>query len=202
MAFSNCVFVPKAKELERNKIIMATRSKEELADYYIEKIRDKDNELDEYRKKIWEKDSKITRLNRVIDELNEEKKAVLRQLDDAEQKHKEMLKVKDEEIKRYEALLNRPQRPDGVIEWVEKYLSGKLILHERAKDMMRKITPEKVNLPLVCDALEHLATDFRDELRGNINEDERRLRSSKKIQQEFWNSADKGPCCGYVPQRV
>lgn len=200
MAFSNCVFVPKAKELERNKIIMATRSKEELADYYIEKIRDKDNELDEYRKKIWEKDSKITRLNRVIDELNEEKKAVLRQLDDAEQKHKEMLKVKDEEIKRYEALLNRPQRPDGVIEWVEKYLSGKLILHERAKDMMRKITPEKVNLPLVCDALEHLATDFRDELRGNINEDERRLRSSKKYNRNFEIVLTRGPAVGMYPK--
>jgi len=200
MAFGRCVFVPEAKELERKKIIAAARSKEELADYYIEKIREKDNELDEYWREIRGRENKISRLEQEIDKLEEEKKAVLKQLDDISLEYQKKLDAKDEEIEHYKALLDRPQRLDGVSKWVEKHLSGRLILHERAKDMLKKTAAEKVNLPLLCDALEHLATDFRDELLGIIDEEERRARCSRKYNRNFEIVLTKGAAVNRYPK--
>ncbi|NLL45340.1 MAG: hypothetical protein GX250_00850 [Clostridiales bacterium] len=203
MAYGNCVFVPKAKELERNKIITARNSKEEVVDYYEDKIREKEEEyrrnLDSYRKEICDRDNKIARLYSKIDELEKDKKAISEEIEKVSSEYQKKIKAINGVISRYEALLNRPKGPDGVNAWVEKYLCGKLIFHERAKDKMRKITPEKVNLPLVCDALEHLATDFRDELLGLINENERRHRCSQKYNRNFEIVLTKGPAVDMYP---
>ena len=59
-----------------------------------------------------------------------------------QRKHLMELAAKDREIERLQALLERPERPCDVADWVERHFAGKLIFHQRARDKM-------VLLPLV-----------------------------------------------------
>ena len=64
---------------------------------------------------------------------------------------------------------------------------------------MDAITPGEVDIDLLCDALEYLATDYRDELLGLIDEDECRNRSSRKYNCGFDVSKLTGTSIGMYP---
>jgi hypothetical protein len=72
-----------------------------------------------------------------------------------------------------------------VAAWVEKRFPGKLIFHEKATDLMKKLQPGEADILLICDALEFLAIDYRDELLGRIDEDEMRRRCEQKYKRPF-----------------
>ncbi len=127
----------------------------------------------------------IDRLWDQITSLYEEKAELRDAVDEAESQAQRLLDEKDREITRLHALLNRPKDLDGVTKWAEDYLSEGLIFHQRAKKELSAIAPGEVDLDLLCDALEYLATDYRDELLGKIDEDECRNRASRKYNRGF-----------------
>lgn len=203
MTFGDCVFVPQAKEMEREKVIALYRSKKDITESYSEKLRAEEDkhrrELLDLKKELTAKDEKINRLDRKVKEVEAEKGKLREESKRAEGKFKAKLDEKESEISRLKFLLTRPQKTNEVSEWAGRFFDGRLIFHDRAKDMMQKVQPEKVNLPLLCDALEYLALEYRDELIGKISDAQRDSICSKKYGRPFEVISDRGRSADMFP---
>ncbi|MDK0575338.1 hypothetical protein P6P35_15960, partial [Clostridium perfringens] len=82
------------------------------------------------------------------------------------------LAERDDEIRRLRAQLDRPTSLDGIPEWVRTWLGEGLVFHPRAEKEIAAADPSEVRLPLLCDALEFLANDYREQLLGRIGSEE------------------------------
>ena len=79
-------------------------------------------------------------------------------------------------LKRLEIAKTRPLKPSKVYDWAMMHFGSQIIIHERAKRLMKEIKNEEVDLHLLCDAIEFLANEYWDVQSGIIDIDEcRRL---------------------------
>lgn len=85
----------------------------------------------------------------------------------------------------FKSYKNRPQRTEDISAWVEERFKGRLIFHERAKDLIGRTKTSEVDLALICDALEFLSTEYRGWRIGELTEDERNNLSSEKYGRLF-----------------
>lgn len=202
--FGDSVFVPEAQEIEREKIIQLHKTKEDVAAAFNEKLRATEEkhqkELSESRSQLSAKEEKIARLSKKIEEIEAEKKTLRVNCENTQVLCNEMLFNKDCEIDRYKACLVRPHKPISVEAWCHNSFCGKLILHDRAKAIMQKIPASQVNMKLLCDALEYLATEYRDELLGLIDITERDRRCSQKYERPFEVVPTKGASIKMYPK--
>ena len=189
VSFGQCVFVPQAQALEREAIINLHQSKDEMVRSFLEQ---KDEIESRYRQKLAEQAEKsneserrIGRLKDKVNELEEEKRALKFGLSEIESRYKKKLAEKEGQIRYFKGLKCRPRGLSGVAAWVEERFEGRLILPEKAKDLLGKTRPEEVDLPLLCDALEYLAMEYRDELIGLIDKETRDRICSEKYGRPF-----------------
>ena len=101
--------------------------------------------------------------------------------------NEEVAALREENIKLKEQIekLNRPSKTTDIPKWVEKCFSGRLILHEKAVDLIANTQTSEVDMALLCDALEYLSKEYRDELIGKITEEERNSICSKRYDRPF-----------------
>ena len=189
MTFGKAVFLPQAKEMLHQRMVGLLHTKEELLESFEEKTQ---AAKERHRQDILAmeercalKDAKIGRLNNRIAELEEASSSFQTLMTEQEAASEARLEAKDAEIARLKALLDRPSRPEEVPGWVERHFEGKLILHMRAKGMLEGLLPNAVDLGLLCDAVEFLATDYRDRLTGRIDEDEMNRCCTEKYGRPF-----------------
>jgi hypothetical protein len=189
MLFGQVVFLSKAKDISSEKLINLKLTREELIKAFEEKTKAQNNlhneELREYQLLLTSKDEKIGRLNNQIDEIEYEKALLRDEIETVKKSHCIEIDKKDIEIKRYIALLNRPKTPDKMVEWANCYFQDKLIFHQKACEMLDNLPPNSLDLNQLCDAVEFLATDYRDELIGEIHIDEMKNRCSQKYNKPF-----------------
>ena len=155
--------------------------------------------LSEYAEKIDDAEKRIERLKARLNELEEEKKAFIGRLAEVEGRYKRQLDEKEEQILHLKMLRCRPQKPSEVAAWIEKWFEGRLMLHERAKDMIGRVQPGEVDMPLLCDALEYLAVEYSNELIGLIDEATRDNICSKKYNRPFEVVPTKGTSVEMYP---
>jgi hypothetical protein len=195
--FGNCLFINAAKDMAQQLVIGLHRSIEDTVKAYEERLRvlEDQRRQEEYdlRASLLDKDTKISRLQDKIEELALEKQEVRTEMAKKEEQLLKQQAMKERSVQRQIYLQERPQKPADVPGWVERFFGGKMLFHERAKDMMQKITPDRVNLPLLCDALEFLAEEYRDELLGQLDEVELNRLCSEKYGRPFEVISDKGP---------
>jgi predicted transcriptional regulator len=196
MTFGDCVFVPSAKGLEQKRISDLLRTKEEVAAYYsglLEKAEEDRRKSQIYlQRELNEKEKQILRLNEELASAEKKKDEIQNRLKEAESGRVKIRGEKEELVRHFRSLQDRPKRPGEVSEWVERTFAGRLIFHEKAKNRMESVKPEKVNLPLLCDALEYLAAEYRDELLGSISVKERDDICSEKYNRPFTVEPVKG----------
>ncbi len=169
--FKRCVFIPDAKDLEKKNLLKTLKTKEEIANYYskeqeatAEKHRLELNKASSAASKIIENtqkekddlENKLRKLNEDLISMKTENKNLSMRLND--------------EIQRRHILRDRPRLPGDVCQWVKQWFDGKLEFHEKAEKIMYKLQPEQVDLNLLCDALEYLATEYWNAHNGLINE--------------------------------
>jgi len=82
-------------------------------------------------------------------------------------------------------LAERPACLAELPDWVRRFFDGKLLLHARALRELSDVTADEVNLPLLCDALEFLACEYRDLLLGLISEDDKQQLCAQKYARGF-----------------
>jgi uncharacterized coiled-coil protein SlyX len=99
----------------------------------------------------------------------------------------EVTALREENAKLKEQIekLNRPNKTTEIPKWVEECFSDRLILHEKAVELITSTPTSEVDMTLLCDALEYLSKEYRDELLGKITEEERNLICSKRYDRPF-----------------
>ena len=175
-SFGGCVFAQQAQSMVRESIIKLHDSKMEMADSYLQQLAAAEKTTHRLLVDAHEESVVANRNARIAEKecerLKEENKNCM---DEAEKKYSSLEKQLAKKNAQIEYLLSkdsRPQRSSEFADWVSTRFSGRLIFHERATSMMQKVSPEKVNTALLCDALEYLATEYRNELLGLISQEE------------------------------
>ena len=127
----------------------------------------------------------IRRQKAYADQLEEEKKQLRKQ-------QEKEIAAKDAELSRKEELIeflrrkcDRPDDAAGIPEWVEKHFEGRLLLHERAEDLLRGKEARECDEELLCDALEYLASEVYDMRYLGLPEDDANVRCSEKYGRTF-----------------
>ena len=93
-------------------------------------------------------------------------------------------------IRYLESLKDRPAAPKDVPKWAEKRFAGRLLLHSRAEKMLQTVSAKEVNIHLLCDSLEYLASEYRDQKAGFMSRSQADLLCAQKYNRPF----DIAPC--------
>ena len=187
--FGNVLYMPQARQLENVHILELSVSKSEILSASSARERAL---KEQHRDDLLNKDEqlllaneKIERQKKNISELRNEKAQIKTYYESKIEKLRKTIDEKDSEITRMQSLDCRPKLPGEVNRWVQDKFAGKLMFHQKAVDLMDAVMPGEVDIKLLCDALEYLATDYRNNLLGEIDDDELDLRCSKKYGRPF-----------------
>lgn len=118
------------------------------------------------------------RLERDKDELREQH---ARELD----KLREAIAEEREENAYLRRKLSQPRQHEGVAAWVNACFGDRLLLHPKAAALLSDKAAKTVDVELICDALDFLATDYWAQRYERLSEDEMLLSCSKKYGRPF-----------------
>lgn len=189
MTFGKCVFRPEALDLQGEDLLKLYHSKEEMAKSFLiyksEMESQFNKKLADIAEELNDSEKRNERFRAKFVELENEKKLILECAEVTETRHKIQMTEKDSQIEHFKMLQHRPKKPSEVAMWIEQCFGERLIFHERAKAMMGKVQPNDVDMSLLCDALEYLAIEYRNELVGQIDETARNTMCSNKYGRPF-----------------
>lgn len=145
-----------------------------------------------WKAELISKDAQIQALNDRLKRQNEyglqleQDMAQLRQDKEEQQRRlNRQLEKREAYIAYLKRKLQQPKEHSKIPEWVEANFSGCLQLHPRAVDLITDRAARSVNPELICDALDFLATDYRDQRYRYITKDEMHNRCSEKYGRPF-----------------
>lgn len=141
-------------------------------------VREKDAELDALRQQI-------ERLRQYQAQLEDEKSELREQLEAAKGRELAASRSAAEETAYYKRRVDRPADHSGVADWAAKHLSSHLILHPKAIGLLEDKDARKVDIDLICDALDFLATDYWSNRYERISDEEMFTRCSAKYHRPF-----------------
>lgn len=187
--FGNVKFINDARVEELQSIIEIGNSKEEIVIAYESKINsilsENESTVINLKSIIQDKEAKIIRLNEQIEKLEN-------RIDDKDEMIEEINVAFSRKVNKYEyelgrrdVMLARPRKTEEVPDWVDKYFADKLIFHDRARAEIKDTLTKDINMDLLCNAIEYLANEYRDQLIGKINEDERNKACSERYNRLF-----------------
>lgn len=61
-------------------------------------------------------------------------------------------------------------KPAGIPDWIDRWFSDSLVIHEKARKLIKGIAAHETDLPLLLDAIEYLGTDARGTPAADGNE--------------------------------
>ena len=100
--------------------------------------------------------------------------------------HQAEIELKNEEIVHLRNMLSRPTSVDGISQWVKEQFTGRLLLAPEALSTLKnEATNYRLNMTILCDALEYLAEEYWECLNGIIDVDKSNIRCSKKYNRPF-----------------
>lgn len=187
--FGNILFCKQAKLKSWDGLTQALNSQEEI----IRKSQEREQLLElswSERLRISEErngllEDKIKRLQDQSEDMLKQMHALRSESERTVERNSLQLREMEKEIEYYKSLRERPERADQVPAWVEKRFAKRLIFHPRARELITETPTNEIDLRLLCDALEYLATEYRDKMEGEITEEELLSRCSKKYNRPF-----------------
>ena len=193
MDFGNVSFFTEARLYEYNRALELSNSKEDIANNMQKKldatVEKYESEINELKSKIEEKHLLNTKYRNIIEELKIELSQKDNYWEEKISKLENNFKVEidelNEEIRRKDILLNRPRKPEDIPNWAEEYFNDKLLFHTRAVNEISKVNLGEIDMDLICDAIEFLACEYRDEVFGYITVEERHRICAKKYGRPF-----------------
>lgn len=81
--------------------------------------------------------------------------------------------------------LSQPKAHDQIADWVSRHFSHRLILHPKAQAKLAEKAAQNVNIELICDALDFLATDYWERRYQKLSTQEMNSRCSEKYGRPF-----------------
>jgi len=184
--FSMCYFVPKAQEIHADRMLKEISSEVELRELYAERLEQsavqeskriaefEGGHRREYRKLEQKMNVEIEKRKSVENNAKQLQNELNKQKIETEEYAKRLIKVKD-----------RPARSSGVCDWVTKHFSSRVTIHKRAEKAMKEIQNDEIDISLICDALEFLASEHWDVLNGVISSEECNIRCLRNYNRPF-----------------
>ena len=181
--FPNVIFSTKARLHQQELIISGNASVEEILRQQTERENTLIQQGKEQVRKVEEqlalRDEKVRRLNEQIEQHNSELAVMRLRLDEEKNRHEEEKRQLEQKIA---YLISREERPDdisGVIAWAQERFGDTIIFHDRAVEKLEKLSTP-VDVMLLCDCLEYLATEYYRFYTKQISESERDRICSEK----------------------
>ena len=187
--FGSLTFLSKAREDMMAAASNAVQRAEEVAGEWAEKMQARDAEwADKLRSKeeeILALTQQVERLKRYQGQIEGEKEQLRREQAETVERCQRMLHAKDEDIAYLNRKMDRPTEHADIPAWVEQYFSGRLLLHAKAIALLKDKSAKPVDLGLICDALDFLATDYWERRYNRISAEEMNSRCSEKYGRPF-----------------
>lgn len=166
-----------AEELQRAKEAHA-ESKESLKADLRSDLAKKDAQIADLTEQLARQKEYQTRLEG-------EKADLMAEMDRQKAAYEKRLHEEDEYLEYLERKLDRPSAHSEIAAWARRYFGGRLLLHPKAASLLEDRSAQEVDLGLICDALDFLATDYWENRYQRISEDEMNLRCSRKYNRPF-----------------
>ena len=145
-----------------------------------------------YKVELVKKDTETANLRKQIErlrayeiQLEKEKDQLAQALEQERQNCKRQVQARDGEVAYLKRKLTRPQKHTDVVEWARQMFADRLVMHKRTETLMDKKTAWGVDLGLLCDALDFLATDYWDYRFDRLPVEEMNRRCSAKYGRPF-----------------
>ena len=117
--------------------------------------------------------------------LEEEKAALRAACEETERRCEDRLARQTGEMAFLRRKLSQPSRHEDIAAWVEVHFHDRLILHDKAVVLLREKEAKRVDIGLICDALDFLATDYWERRYRRISDEEMYTRCSAKYGRPF-----------------
>lgn len=187
--FGNVHFLSTARQDLMKVSLNALRQSEAASDQYALELAVQQERwkaiLDEKGRENQALQERLTRQQEYLARLGQDRarlrEAHEQELDDLRGK----LTVKEQQMEFYQRKLAQPKKHAEIAAWASKYFDGRLLLHPRAVDLLAEKNTQKVDVGLICDALDFLATDYWDGRYLRIPEHEMYRRCSEKYGRGF-----------------
>ena len=92
---------------------------------------------------------------------------------------------RDEDIRYLRRKLSQPSDHGEIAAWVREQFGSRLVLHQKAVNLLADRSAKTVDVELICDALDFLATDYWEHRYQQISEQEMLTRCSTKYGRPF-----------------
>ena len=127
----------------------------------------------------------IKRQKIYIDQLEEEKRSIRLACQQEVEKVMRQSDAREAYTSYLERRLARPAKYGEIAAWVEQQFQGRLLLHKKAIDLLTERDAAGVDLNLICDALDFLATDYWSARYDRLPTEEMLTRCSEKYGRPF-----------------
>lgn len=187
--YERVIFLAEAKLLLIDQLKKANMGVEDTARMYEEQQellkQAYEDKLMAKNERIEQQASKITRLQNLLDERDQE----IKEAREAAREEAAQAEARVEDMRGrlefLESLPLRPKTPREVAAWVQERFPDRLEMHARAVKKLEAVPPNSLDMRLLCDALEYLAREYRDQRSGRMSRDEANRRSSEKYGRPF-----------------
>lgn len=188
VTFGSVKFLSQAREI----LLSATDALRQSAGMPSEREQAMMEREEQWQQAISEKDDAIyalkEQLNRQKAYQNQLERELerLRQGDSSEaERWKAVAAERQEQVAYLRRKLDQPDTHSEVAAWVKRYFGGRLILHPKAIALLEDKSAQGVDVKLICDALDFLATDYWASRYERISKEEMNRRCGEKYGRPF-----------------
>ena len=189
VSFGGIVFLSAAREELLRSTEQALRHSGEISDHWAERL---EQLKTRWRVEMAEKDEafrslteQLARQRQYCSRLEKEKAELRQAVKEAQESCQLRLAEQAEELAYLRRKLSQPTRHEDIPAWAELHFQEKLLLHPKAVSMLEKKDARGVDVGLICDALDFLATDYWDQRYRRISIEEMYTRCSVKYGRPF-----------------
>lgn len=117
--------------------------------------------------------------------LENESSELRKKLDVQAENYNAQLDERDAQIVYLKRKISQPKVHTDIVSWAKSTFLDRLIMHERTASLLADKSARSVDIELICDALDYLATDYWEYHYQIINKDEMLCRCSDKYGRPF-----------------
>ena len=187
--FGSVVFLSTAKVMLLERYQQANMTAEDTVRLYEDRIQAIQeahrDQLMAQEDRVRQQAEKIARLKAQLDETEAAVSAARSQAAGEVAKIQAKMDAMAGRLEYFQSLPQRPKTPQEIPAWVASRFAGRLELHPRAVRLIEGVSASEVDMRLLCDAIEYLATEYRDLKRGAIQWEDATHRCSEKYGRPF-----------------
>lgn len=146
----------------------------------------------QWQEALSEKDGEIVKLRTQLERQGEyiqriegEKEALRISCQEQVEQERLLVEREKERVAFLERKLAQPKVHSQIASWVKDHFSERLMLHSSAVALLEQKNARDVNLNLICDALDFLATDYWETRYHRLSKDDMNTRCSEKYGRPF-----------------